>query len=192
VEVLEAGGLGLSQDPRELGLQAVVRRWLLVRVDLELLGTGLDSLAERLDQRRVGQLSRQHDAWKQDGLTAHALTSSRSTSRIARHRGGLACLPHLKVLGFRLGRPVHDVHRSSPCLAPHTRGAREQACRAAIGGFRKGRHARARAAAPRCFRFRFSRARSGSPRRLDLRLLRLPVRNDSSHVKLRGLAAASA
>jgi hypothetical protein len=85
MEALEPRHLGLPHDPSELRLEAVVGARLIAGVDLELLSAGLDALTERLDQRRVSELRRQHDPGQQDGLMAHRLLLlATRLSRIAR------------------------------------------------------------------------------------------------------------
>lgn len=53
MEPVEAVGVSLSEDTLDLGVEAVVRGRLLPRVHLEILRDGVDTPAERLEQRPI-------------------------------------------------------------------------------------------------------------------------------------------
>ena len=75
-----AARVGLPEDARDLGVEAVVRRWSIAGVDLELLGDDLDLVTENVDERAVGEIGGQDGAREQDyamdGSSFGASTSS--------------------------------------------------------------------------------------------------------------------
>jgi hypothetical protein len=68
METVEAAGVSFAQNPLHLGSEAVVGRWLLAGVHLEILRERVNPVAEDSEQLRVRRLggndtSRQEDGW---------------------------------------------------------------------------------------------------------------------------------
>jgi hypothetical protein len=62
VEALESRTLCGPQHSRDLDVERVAGRRRLAGIELEVLGDRLDLVAERLQQRPVRQIDRQHDS----------------------------------------------------------------------------------------------------------------------------------
>ena len=84
VEAIPAAGVGLPDDAGHLCVEAVVRRRSVAGVELEILGDGLDLVAERFDQRTVGEVggkdAARHEDHAMDGSSFRASTSSMKAS----------------------------------------------------------------------------------------------------------------
>jgi hypothetical protein len=68
VETVEAGVVCRAQHPGDLVIQRVAGRWLRSGVDLEVLRDRVDVVAQRLDQRFVGEVGRHDRAREKDRL----------------------------------------------------------------------------------------------------------------------------
>jgi hypothetical protein len=64
VEPVEAASVGFTQNPTGLGREAVVGRWLIAGVDLEILRKRVHPVAEDTEQLRVRRLGG-HDTSRQ-------------------------------------------------------------------------------------------------------------------------------
>ena len=58
METLEAMKVSLAENPFHLGIETKVRRWFVLRVDLEVFHNRLDTCSQHLQQRRERKLRR--------------------------------------------------------------------------------------------------------------------------------------
>jgi hypothetical protein len=73
MKALEPGCVGRARDPLDLVVKRIAWRRLARGVDLEVLRDGVDVIVcERLAQRCVRELGRQHGSRQQDRLVHHA------------------------------------------------------------------------------------------------------------------------
>src|SRR5262245_56660568 len=68
VETIEPSLARLPENPCDLRVEAVVRRRMVVRVDLEVLGDCVDPVSDYSEKACVRRLRRQHSSGEQDDL----------------------------------------------------------------------------------------------------------------------------
>jgi hypothetical protein len=91
MEPLPAARVGLPHHAGDLVVEAVVARWLVAGVELEILRDGLDLVIERVDEGAVGEVGRQDAARKQDH-PVHGFSFGSSPSSMKASTAGCAGL----------------------------------------------------------------------------------------------------